>query len=106
MAVDQVAQSWLLNCDPLDMATHHWPVSSTRPARSILPSLLKSPTCTSSQVAPVDQVAHCLVLKLEPVDWPTHQVPSSSARPTISAKPSPLKSPTCTSAQVTPVDQT
>src|SRR5439155_25342647 len=99
MAVDQVAQSWLLKCEPLDRATHHWPLSSTRPAMSILPSLLKSPTCTSTHVAPVDQVSHSLVVNFVPSEVPTHQVPSSSARATISALPSPLKSPTCTSTQ-------
>src|SRR5438105_859918 len=71
---------------------------------SALPSPLKSPTFTSTQVAPVLQVAHRLVLKPpEPFDSETHHWPVSLARPTMSLKPSPLKSPVCTSTQVTPV---
>src|SRR5437773_1232313 len=83
---------------------------------SALPSPLKSPTCTSTQVAPVLQVvqrqvltavlhvSHRLVLKPpEPFDRETHHWPVSLARPTMSLKPSPLKSPVCTSTQVTPV---
>src|SRR2546425_204841 len=70
---------------------------------SALPSPLKSPTCTSTQVAPVLQVAHGAgeVTKLVPVDRAVHQAPPSSQRPVMSALPSPLKSPTCTSTQVT-----
>src|SRR5712692_4659211 len=68
---------------------------------SALPSPLKSPTCTSTQVTFGLQVAHKLVVKLEPVESPTHHWPVLRSRPAMSALPSPLKSPTCTSTQVT-----
>src|ERR1700731_4920486 len=72
---------------------------------SALPSPLKSPTFTSTQVAPVLQAAHFVVLKEVPVDKPTYHWPFSKARPTMSALPLPLKSATCTSTQVAPVLQ-
>src|SRR6266852_458322 len=73
---------------------------------SVLPSPLKSPIWTSTQVTPVLQVAQRVVLKaVLPLDRPTHHWPLCKARPTMSALPSPLKSPTLTSAQVTPVLQ-
>src|SRR5438067_2321916 len=71
---------------------------------SALPSPLKSPTFTSTQVAPVLQVAHLLVVKPpEPLERETHQSPVCLARPAISVKPSPLKSPVTTSTHVTQV---
>src|SRR5438132_5885633 len=72
---------------------------------SALPSPLKSPTCTSTQVAPVLQYAPRLLVNELPVDWAPHHWPLSAARPTMSILPSPLKSPTLTSSQVTPVLQ-
>src|SRR5438132_12756329 len=69
---------------------------------SALPSPLKSPTLTSTQVTPVLQVSHLEAAKPEPLDKATHQSPPSAYRPTMSALPSPLESPTCTSGQVTP----
>src|SRR5437667_10533285 len=71
---------------------------------SALPSPLKSPTLTSTQVTlgpSAAQVAHKELVKELPVDWATHHWPLSAARPTMSILPSPLKSPTLTSAQVT-----
>src|SRR5207245_7204638 len=70
-----------------------------------LPSPLKSPTLTSTQVAAVLHVAHRLLVKVLPVDCAIHHCPLSRARPTMSIFPSPLKSPTLTSTQVTPVLQ-
>src|SRR5260370_28498655 len=68
---------------------------------SALPSPLKSPTLTSTQVMFGFHCAHKLVVKLEPVLTPVHQLPPCKYRPVMSALPSPLKSPTLTSAQVT-----
>src|SRR5438874_645496 len=103
----QVSQRELVKPEPLDKATHHWPVSKARPMMSLLPSPLKSPTCTSTHVTPVLQVVHGAgdVMKLEPFERAVHQLPPSLYRPVMSALPSPLKSPTCTSTQVTAVLQ-
>src|SRR5262249_9229745 len=91
---------------------HHWPVSKALPVRSDMPSPLKSPTWTSTQVTAVLQVAHRVVLNDEPLDRPTHQVPWLLTRPAMSIIGSrergltaPLKSPTTTSTQVTSGDQ-
>src|SRR5438093_11884906 len=71
---------------------------------SALPSPLKSPTCTSTQVAPVLQVVQREVLKaVLPLDRPVHHDPPCKYRPVMSALPSPLKSPTLTSTQVAAV---
>src|SRR5713226_8187962 len=68
---------------------------------SVLPSPLKSPTCTSTQVTAVDQRPHMEVVNPEePLESATHQLPVAASRPTTSGRPSPLKSPTCTSTQV------
>src|SRR6266446_6397479 len=72
---------------------------------SALPSPLKSPTFTSTQVTLGFHCPHRVVAKDEPVLKAVHQEPPSSQRPVMSALPSPLKSPTCTSTQVTAVDQ-
>src|SRR5437867_2766391 len=40
---------------PLETATHHRPVCSTRPVMSVRPSSLKSPTLTSTQVTVLAQ---------------------------------------------------
>src|SRR5438105_12342591 len=77
---------------------------------SALPSPLKSPTLTSTQVtstqlAPVLQVSQRELVKLDPVDKAIHHAPPCKYRPTMSALPSPLKSPTWTSTQVAPVLQ-
>src|SRR5713226_8778127 len=53
---------------PLETATHHRPVCCTRPAMSSLPSPVKSPTFTSTQLTAVGQLPHTLLLKDEPVD--------------------------------------
>src|SRR6266478_6569260 len=66
---------------------------------SILPSPLKSPTFTSTQVTPVDQAVHGVVMKAEPLDRPTHQFPVAGSRAAMSVLPSPSKSPVRTSAQ-------
>src|SRR5947208_17132731 len=102
----QVAHRVVVKVVPFVRVVHHLPVSSARPTMSALPSPLKSPTFTSTQVTPVLQVSHLLVVKPpEPLDNETHQSPVSLARPAMSVKPSPLKSPVCTSTQVTPVLQ-
>src|SRR2546427_775980 len=88
---------------PLDRPVHHDPPCKYRPVMSALPSPLKSPTLTSTQVAAVLHVAHRLLVKVLPVDCPIHHCPLSRARPTMSIFPSPLKSPTLTSTQVTAV---
>src|SRR5207245_9687365 len=79
---------------PLESAAHHCPVCCTRPAISVLPSPLKSPTWTVPQVTLGAQLPHIVVLNVEPVDKPTHQFPELCTRPARSALPSPLKSPT------------
>src|SRR5437588_10020613 len=85
---------------PFDTAVHQLPPSLYRPVMSALPSPLKSPTCTSTQVAPVLQVAQRVVLKaVLPLDRPVHHAPPCTYRPVMSALPSPLKSPTSTSTQ-------
>src|SRR5437660_6634713 len=90
---------------PLDRPVHHDPPCNQRPVMSALPSPLKSPTLTSTQVtstqeAPVLQVSQRELVKPEPLDRATHHWPPSAYWPTMSALPSPLKSPTCTSTQV------
>src|SRR6266851_9588157 len=57
---------------PLERPVHIWPDSCTRPVMSSLPSPLKSPTCTSTQVTVGDQVAHKLVVNPESVDILAH----------------------------------
>src|SRR6266446_7017087 len=90
-----------MNDEPLDRLTHHDTVWSTRPTRSSLPSPLKSPRYTATQVTFGSQAPHALVLKAVPVDTPTNHCPVCSTRPMMSALPSPVTSPTFTSAQVT-----
>src|SRR5260370_1170153 len=85
--------------DPVDKLTHHWPVCKTRPMMSVLPSPLKSPTLTSTQVTLGLQVVQRLQVKLEPVLRPTHHSPPAE-RPATSVKPSPLKSPCTTCCQL------
>src|SRR5713101_7743817 len=69
---------------------------------SDLPSPLKSPTWTSTQVTLGFQVPQRLVVKVfDPLESPTYHCPVCRYRPMISACPSPLKSPVCTSTQVT-----
>src|SRR6516165_7320803 len=46
----QVAQSEFWKVLPVERPVHHWPFCKTRPVMSALPSPLKSPTCTSTQV--------------------------------------------------------
>src|SRR6516165_4116780 len=72
---------------------------------SALPSRLKSPTWTSTQVGAGFQVAHRLFVKEEPEEIAAHHWPFWSTRPMMSSLPSPLKSPTFTSTQVTAGDQ-
>src|SRR5438128_3747909 len=88
---------------PLESPTHHRPVCSTRPVMSALPSPLKSPTLTSTQVTVVGQAVPQGedVKAVLPLESPTHHRPVSSTRLVMSALPSPLKSPTLTSTQVT-----
>src|SRR5438876_11861424 len=68
---------------------------------SALPSPLKSPTCTSTQVATALQVVHTDIVKALPLDKPTHQAPVFASRAAMSVRPSPLKSPVRTSTHVT-----
>src|SRR5206468_8352767 len=89
-----------------DCPTHHRPVCRTRPTISSLPSPLKSPTWTLTQVTSVLHVSQTVKLnELLPVLSPVHHRPVSSTRPVMSALPSPLKSPTLTSTQLTAVGQ-
>src|SRR5439155_4681101 len=92
---------------PLLSPVHHRPVCSTRPVMSALPSPLKSPTLTSTQVTVVGQAVPQgeEVKAVLPLESATHHRPVCSTRPTMSSLPSPLKSPTLTSIQVTAVDQ-
>src|SRR5882672_9061643 len=87
--------------DPLEIPAHHWPDCSTRPAISDLPSLLKSPTCTSTQVTLGFQVVQRLLVKDVPLEIAAHHWPACENRPMRSVLPSPLKSPTRTSTQLT-----
>jgi hypothetical protein len=63
--VSQRSKSRGLKDLPVEMPTHHCGDSSTRPARSSLPSPLKSPNCTSTQVTVGSLVVHRLVLKAD-----------------------------------------
>src|SRR5437660_4178863 len=90
---------------PLETATHHRPVCSTRPVMSAKPSPLKSPTLTSTQVTAVDHWSQGVKMNEAPVLSPTHHRPVCSTRPAMSALWSPSKSPTLTSTQVTLVGQ-
>src|SRR5947209_11907696 len=98
---DQVVQSWFVKAELPDTAAHHWPVCSTRPARSALPSPVKSPTRTSAQLRlgeSATQVVHRVWVKDMPVEVATHHCPVAGSRPARSSLPSPLKSASCTSA--------
>src|SRR5437660_11849192 len=72
---------------------------------SLLPSPLKSPTCTSTHSTAELHVSHRITSKAEPVERFTTHWPLDCCRPTRSITPSPLKSPTLISTQVTAVDQ-
>src|SRR5439155_11943328 len=81
----QVSQRRFLNPpEPLDWATHHWPLSKYRPAMSVKPSPLKSPDCTSTQVGTELQLVAKEFAKLDPFEVPSHQSPVSSTRPMMS----------------------
>src|SRR4051812_3329880 len=93
------------------MATHHCPAlgspAGLRPARSRLPSPLKSARITSAQWIGGAHWPNLTVFELfvatlaEPLEKVTHHCPDSSHRPTMSALPSPLVSSIRTSTQVT-----
>src|SRR6266851_1254143 len=89
----------------VDRAAHHSPFWAMRPTRSALPSPVKSPTWTSTQVTAVLHWSQTVKLNELPSLSPVHHRPVCSTRPVISALPSPLKSPTLTSTQVTLVGQ-
>ena len=78
----QVSQSALVNCEPLEIAAHHWPVLLTRPTMSADRSLLRSAAFTSTHVTPVDQVAHLAVANAEPVEIPEVEVEMARRRRT------------------------
>src|SRR2546430_1130625 len=90
-----------MNLEPVETAVHHCPASIPRPAISDLPSPVKSPTLTSTQVIVAFQVVQKVVLNDEPVERPVHHCPASFHLPAMSVLPSPSKSPTFTSTQVT-----
>jgi hypothetical protein len=46
----QVVQMVVLNDEPVERATYHWPVCAFRPAMSASPSPLKSPVWTSTKL--------------------------------------------------------
>src|SRR5262249_7604254 len=92
----------------LDWATHHWPLSLTRPAilmmgRPVraLVAPVKSPTLTSTQVTAGLHVVQRGVGKEVPVGMPNQHWPVFLRRAAKSALPLPLKSPVTTSTQVT-----
>src|SRR5207244_236890 len=98
----------VVKLEPVLRPVHQEPPCSQRPVMSSLPSPLKSPTRTSTQVTFGFQLAQKVVLKEVPVDMPVHQEPPSSHRAVMSMmrRPvlgltAPLKSPTRTSTQVT-----
>src|SRR5262245_56944824 len=68
---------------PSDRDTHHWPVCKSRPMRSLWPSPLKSPVCTSSQVTAGLQAVPRDVLKAAPVEWPIHHWPELLTLPAM-----------------------
>src|SRR5438552_10077361 len=88
---------------PLESATHHRPVCSTRPVMSALPWPSKSPTLTSTQVTVVGQAPHTVLLKELPSEAATHHLPVGCTRPAMSSFLSPVKSPTRMSTQLTAV---
>src|SRR5205809_57831 len=75
---------------PLETATHHRPVGCTRPVMSSLPSPVKSPTFTSTQLTAVLHWSHLLRAKVDPMLMPTHQRPVCWTRAAMSVLPSPL----------------
>src|SRR5947209_13846026 len=88
-----VPQGVELNELPVLSPTHHRPVCSTRPVMSALPSPLKSPTLTSTQVTLVGQaVPQGEEVKAVPLESATHHRPVCSTRPVMSSLPSPLRS--------------
>src|SRR6266851_3782999 len=72
---------------------------------SALPSPLKSPTLTPSQLTAGLHVVQSCEVNFTPLEIATYHWPRERARPAMSVLPSPLKSPTLTSTQVTPVPQ-
>src|SRR5437870_1408532 len=88
---------------PLESATHHRPVCSTRPRMSASPSPVKSPTFTSTEVTAGGHGPQTVKVNELPVLSPVHHRPVCSTRPTMSVRPSSLKSPVCTPTQVTAV---
>src|SRR5215831_10266398 len=68
-----------------------------------LPSPLKSPALTPSQVTDGFHVAHSWLVNVPPLDRATYHWPRESARPAMSMRPSPLKSAAMTSTHVTPL---
>src|SRR5262249_32300818 len=85
---------------PFERPIHHPPPSKYLPAMSALPSPLKSPTCTFTQVAIGFHISQLLLVNDAPVEVATQIRPVCCSRPSMSAFPSPLKSPTNTSTQV------
>src|SRR5262249_8902321 len=79
----------------------HSPAWTERAMLAALPSPLKSPTLTSTQVTAAFQDAHKLVEAEDPEEMAAHHEPPCSQRPAMSNLPSPLKSPLLTSTQVT-----
>src|SRR5262249_18400778 len=72
-AVDHTPHRLVVNPDAFDRPTYHWPFCKARAIMSDLPSPLKSPTCTSTQLAPVLQVSQRVVVKLlDPLDKATY----------------------------------
>src|SRR5436309_14451446 len=98
------ARKVLLEESPIEVPTLHWPPCNQRPTLSALPSPLKSPTLTSTQVTPGFHVVHSENENALPVLMPTHHWPVCSTRAATSVLPSPLKSPVTTSTQVTAVE--
>src|SRR5947209_11971084 len=81
LPVDQVAQIVSSKVEPLERASCHSPVLLLRPMMSCLPSPLKSPTWTSSQVVFASQKPQRVVAKNPLRANDTHQVPVALSRP-------------------------
>src|SRR4051812_47829109 len=79
---------------PLDRPTRQLWVVFSKAATSVLPSPLKSPTCSVLKTAPATVIwPHLTVVRLlVPLDRPTHSSPEE-CRPITSSLPSALKSP-------------
>src|SRR5947207_1620406 len=79
-AVDQVPHRLVVNDEPVEMPVHHEPPCSQRPVTSSLPSPLKLPTLTSTQVILEEHTAEIQALKDVVLQMALDKAPPSSHR--------------------------